>query len=78
MWKTLRHPNVLPLVGVMISKNQFAMVSDWMMNENIGDFVRAHPDVNRIKLVGFRSWNLSIFTSLIMTKLSSWRVLRRG
>ena len=51
-WKTLRHPNVLPLVGVTMSEEQFAMVSDWMANGNINDFVKAHPDANRLELVG--------------------------
>ena len=54
MWKTLRHPNVLPLMGVMISEAQFAMVSDWMVNGNINDYVKANPEVNRLELVGFR------------------------
>jgi hypothetical protein len=52
-WKALRHPNVLPLIGVMMSETQFATISDWMVNGNINDFVRAHPDVNRLELVGF-------------------------
>ena len=52
-WKTLRHPNVLPLVGVIMSETQFAMISDWMVNGNINDFVKAHPDTNRLELVGF-------------------------
>ena len=51
-WKTLRHPNVLPLIGVMMSEAHFAMVSDWMVNGNINDFVKEHPDVNRLDLVG--------------------------
>jgi hypothetical protein len=49
----LRHPNVLPLIGVMMSDNQFAMISDWMVHGNINDFVKAHPDVKRLELVGF-------------------------
>jgi hypothetical protein len=52
-WKTLRHPNILPLIGVMMSETQFAMVSDWMVHGNITDFVMAYPDVNRLALVGF-------------------------
>ena len=36
-----------------MSETQFAMVSDWMVNGNITDFVKAHPDVNRLALVGF-------------------------
>ena len=52
-WKALRHPNILPLIGVTMSEVQFAMISDWMVNGNINDFVRAHPDVDRLELVGF-------------------------
>lgn len=35
-----------------MSEEQFAMVSDWMANGNINDFVKAHPDANRLELVG--------------------------
>ena len=53
MWKFLRHPNVLPLVGVAMSETRFARISDWMTNGNIIDFVNARPDVDRHGLVGF-------------------------
>jgi serine/threonine protein kinase len=52
MWRFLQHPNVLPLIGVMMSQNRFAMVSEWMENGDINDFIEEHPDVNRLKLVG--------------------------
>ena len=52
-WKALRHPNVLPLLGVLMSGTQFAMVSRWMSNGNINQFVKAHQDVNRFELVSF-------------------------
>jgi len=55
IWKTLRHPNVLPLIGVTMSETRFEMVSDWMVNGNINEFVRAHPDANLLELVGFSS-----------------------
>jgi serine/threonine protein kinase len=51
-WKTLDHPNVLPLLGVTTSNNQFAMVSEWMVNGNINEYVKEHRDVNRFELVG--------------------------
>ena len=38
-----------------MAENQLAMVSDWMVNGNINDFVKAHPDTNRVKLVRLRS-----------------------
>jgi hypothetical protein len=52
-WKTLRHPNVLQLIGVTMAKDQFAMISEWMVNGNINDFVKTHLDANRLELVGF-------------------------
>jgi hypothetical protein len=52
MWKMLRHPNILPLIGVTMSETHFAMVSDWMIDGNITNFVKTHPDVNRLALVG--------------------------
>jgi hypothetical protein len=53
VWKTLRHPGVLPLLGVAMNKSQFTMVSEWMINGNINEYVRAQRDVNRFELVGF-------------------------
>ena len=50
-WKSLRHPNILPLMGVTMGDNRFAMVSEWMTNGNINEFVKAHWDVNRFDLV---------------------------
>ena len=52
MWKFLQHPNVLPLIGVTISKTLLAMTSNWMPNGNINDFVKSYPEVNRLDLVG--------------------------
>ena len=55
MWKFLQHPNVLPLIGVTMSENRFAMASDWMVNGTIRDFVKVHPNVDRLGLVGLCS-----------------------
>ena len=52
-WKTLRHPNVLPLLGATMGNNQFAMISEWMVNGNVNEYIKAHKDVNRFELVGF-------------------------
>jgi len=54
-WKTLRHPNVLPLLGVTMGGRLFAMISEWMVNGNINEFVKAHRDANRLELVGSHS-----------------------
>ncbi|KAF9646909.1 kinase-like protein [Thelephora ganbajun] len=52
IWKTLHHPNVLPLIGVTMTEKQFVMVSEWMENGNINMYVKAHTNVNRLELLG--------------------------
>ena len=51
-WKSLCHPNLLPLLGVTMGKKVFAMVSEWMVNGNITEFTKAHRDAGRFRLVG--------------------------
>jgi len=51
VWGTLHHPNVLPLLGVTMSENRFVMVSEWMENGNVNEFVKVHANVNRLRLV---------------------------
>lgn len=53
VWRSLRHPNLLPLLGVTVTENRFVMVSEWMANGDINEFVKQHPDVNRLELVRF-------------------------
>ena len=53
MWSTLRHPNVLSLLGTTMTGSKFVMVSEWMVNGNINQFVMACPDADRFGLVGF-------------------------
>jgi len=52
-WRTLHHPNVLPLLGVAISGNRLAMVSEWMEKGNINEFLVAEVNADRLKLVCF-------------------------
>ena len=44
---------MLPLIGVTMTETQFAMISEWMVNKNISDFVKANQDVDRLGLVDF-------------------------
>ena len=53
-WRHLRHPNILPLLGVTVSEHRFALVSEWMENGNINEFTRREWWVNRVELVRFR------------------------
>jgi hypothetical protein len=40
-------------MGVVMSEDQFAMVSGWMDNGNINEFVKKNPGADRLVLVGF-------------------------
>jgi hypothetical protein len=51
LWNTLRHANVLPLIGVILTETEFTMVSEWMPDGNINQFVKEHQGVNRFGLV---------------------------
>ena len=50
-WKWLQHENILPFIGVTLTSPLFSIVSERMENGNITDFVKAHPDHNRLHLV---------------------------
>jgi len=51
VWKALHHPNVLPLLGVTMTEDRFVMVSEWMGNGNINEFVKENLDADRLGLV---------------------------
>ena len=36
-----------------MTKNRFVMVSEWMENGNIKEFIEAHTDVDQVELVCF-------------------------
>lgn len=42
-----------------MTENRFTMVSGWMTNGNINQFVKAHLNANRFELVSFPSKFLS-------------------
>lgn len=50
IWKMLRHPNVLSLMGVTMMENRFVMVSEWMENGNIIQYLEK-LDADRVQLV---------------------------
>jgi len=58
-WRSLRHPNVLPLLGVTMTSDRLVMVTEWMANGNINEFLKANINADRLELVClFRSRSL--------------------
>jgi len=55
MWKRLRHPNVVSFLGFGSDSPPFSLVYPWMSNGNLSNYVREHPDVDKLSLVRRRS-----------------------
>ena len=53
IWKYLKHPNVLPLLGVTTTPPQ--LISKWVCGGNLLGYVKKHPDVDPLRLVGVPS-----------------------
>ena len=51
MWKRISHPNIVPFLGVSKAPAPLSMVSEWMPNGNVRDYVRKNPDTSRLQLV---------------------------
>ncbi|KAJ7043120.1 kinase-like domain-containing protein, partial [Mycena alexandri] len=52
IWRQLCHPNLLPFFGVYYLDSRLCLVSPWMENGNIVDFLRNEPpNTNRLSLI---------------------------
>jgi serine/threonine protein kinase len=66
MWKELEHPNILPFLGVdmTLRRPSCCLISPWMKNGNVLEFIKANPNSDRLALVGTQSGiqrNLNVF-----------------
>ncbi|KAJ3336405.1 hypothetical protein HDU93_002905 [Gonapodya sp. JEL0774] len=50
-WFKLRHPNVLPLLGVCLEHSPPFMMSQLMRNGNVSEFLQRNPTTNLIQLL---------------------------
>ncbi|CAE6462405.1 unnamed protein product, partial [Rhizoctonia solani] len=49
-WSKLDHENVNKLLGITIFRERLGMVSEWMENGNLRQYIRRNNDVNRHEL----------------------------
>ncbi|CAE6419580.1 unnamed protein product [Rhizoctonia solani] len=50
-WSRMDHPNIHRLQGVIMFRDQYlGMVSEWMENGNLHEYLRKYPDANRYRL----------------------------
>ena len=50
MWKRLSNPNTLPLLGAYIRGSELVMISEWMENGNITQYLPKNPRANKPSL----------------------------
>ena len=73
-WKHMSHPNILPLLGVSVSTDsrRFWIITEWMPNGNVMQYVRSNPEANRLRLVWLFSTPLNFpYSSVAFSSLTS-------
>ena len=76
MWKRLSSPNTLPLIGAYMRGSELVMVSEWMKNGNVKQYLRQNPRVNKLSLVNCSPSVLFVYP--FIDPSDSWRMLREG
>ncbi|PPQ89078.1 hypothetical protein CVT25_006450 [Psilocybe cyanescens] len=51
IWRTLEHPNVIPIYGVVYVEETMYTVSPWMDNGTATIYVKKFPEVDRLKIL---------------------------
>ncbi|KAF8598604.1 kinase-like protein [Ceratobasidium sp. AG-I] len=50
MWSKAKHPNIHELQGIVIFRDCLSMVSPWMDNGNLRQYIEKKPNANRYRL----------------------------
>jgi len=51
IWKRLSHPNIVPFLGVTDDPAPLSIVLEWMPNGDVRQFVKDHPEADRLQLL---------------------------
>ena len=63
MWKRLTHPNILPLLGIIITPLQ--LISKWISSGDLPGYIKRHPNADRLVLVGATPMCLPMLTLVV-------------
>lgn len=65
IWETLNHPNVLPFFGLSYdAERRPALISPWMENGNVLEYMRRNPDTSRIQLISGIAFGMAYLHSV--------------
>lgn len=67
MWKRISHPNIVPFLGVSKAPAPLSMVSEWMPNGNVREYVVKNSETSRLQLLLDISRGLSFLHSIKIT-----------
>ena len=67
MWKRLKHPNVVPLLGTTISP--FQLISPWMPGGDLLEYIKNNSDAYRLGLVRASFTVISTLRSIFIHQL---------
>ena len=77
IWVQLHHENVLPLIGMVTVDDMPALVSEWMANGTMNDYLMAHEDVSMLELVRYSNVSKDIHLTLVHRQgvlLAAWNI----
>jgi hypothetical protein len=49
--QSLRHPNVVPFVGITVQPHQLRLISKWMKHGHITGYLKNNPEASKVDLV---------------------------
>lgn len=49
VWKRMKHDNIVPFLGITSAPLQH--ISDWMPRGDLTEYIKQHPDTDRLGLV---------------------------
>lgn len=73
MWKRLKHPNIVPFLGVLVDIPPLEIVHDWMENGMVIDYVRKQPRLDRFGVVSGFACVVTILADVEHRSCGMWR-----
>lgn len=59
-WSKLSHPNILSLLGYIVDDEYPCLISEWMENGTVRQYLETHPELDILNLVGILPLSVSL------------------
>jgi serine/threonine protein kinase len=51
VWQLLRHPHIVPFLGILRQESSLQLVSTWMAHGQLTQYIKAHPEESPLRFV---------------------------